>query len=240
MVSSLFSEENPVRFAEKMRSRGQKQRKEAFDTDEVRLLMENLPTDKMGLSIRLMLGTGMRTQEVLALEPRHIEEDGSVIHIQQAVNLVKGSVHVGEPKSRDSYRDIPVPPNLRWCAKELRMVTTKFIWEVGKKDTPCNPSYFRNKFKETVSEVEGVRCLTPHSCRHTYVSQMQALGVDLQTIRSIVGHADIDMTQHYLHVQEGVRQEAIQKFSEAFPVDGPEPQPPEARTCKIILFPSVG
>lgn len=231
---------NPVRFAEKMRSRGQKQRKEAFDTDEVRLLMENLPTDKMGLSIRLMLGTGMRTQEVLALEPRHIEEDGSVIHIQQAVNLVKGSVHVGEPKSRDSYRDIPVPPNLRWCAKELRMVTTKFIWEVGKKDTPCNPSYFRNKFKETVSEVEGVRCLTPHSCRHTYVSQMQALGVDLQTIRSIVGHADIDMTQHYLHVQEGVRQEAIQKFSEAFPVDGPEPQPPEARTCKIILFPSVG
>ena len=60
------------------------------------------------------------------------------------------------------------------------------------------------------------RLLTPHSCRHTYVSQMQALGVDIQTIQSIVGHADTEMTEHYLHVQESIRQSAIQLFSEAF------------------------
>ena len=30
---------------------------------------------------------------------------------------------------------------------------------------------------------------------------MQALGVDIQTIQSIVGHADTEMTEHYLHVQ---------------------------------------
>ena len=53
----------------------------------------------------------------------------------------------------------------------------------------------------------------------TYVSQMQALGVDLATIQSIVGHADIDMTKHYLHVQESIRQAAIEKFSEAFTVE---------------------
>ena len=52
--------------------------------------------------------------------------------------------------------------------------------------------------------------------RHTYVSQMQALGVDIQTIQSIVGHADTEMTEHYLHVQESIRQSAIQLFSEAF------------------------
>ena len=49
-----------------------------------------------------------------------------------------------------------------------------------------------------------------------YVSQMQALGVDIQTIQSIVGHADTEMTEHYLHVQESIRQSAIQLFSEAF------------------------
>ncbi len=58
--------------------------------------------------------------------------------------------------------------------------------------------------------------LTPHSCRHTYVSQMQMLGVDLATIQSIVGHADVDMTKHYLHVQEPVKLVAIGKFSSAF------------------------
>lgn len=45
------------------------------------------------------------------------------------------------------------------------------------------------------------------------------LGVDIQTIQSIVGHADIDMTQHYLHVQESIRKSAVEKFSAAFPCD---------------------
>ena len=207
---------NPVRFADKMRSREPVKRKEAFTTDEVKLLMEKLPEDRMGLSIRLLLGTGMRSQEILALEPRHIAEDGSVIQIRQAINMVKGTVTVGQPKSRDSYRDVPVPPNLRWCAVRLRNTDCKYIWEVGKKDQPCNPSYFRDKFKAAIGEIEGVRVLTPHSCRHTYVSQLQALGVDLPTIQSIVGHADIDMTQHYLHVQDSIRQQAVSKFAEAF------------------------
>ena len=42
------------------------------------------------------------------------------------------------------------------------------------------------------------------------------LGVDLATIQSIVGHADVDMTKHYLHVQDPVRQAAIEKFAVAF------------------------
>lgn len=207
---------NPVRFADKMRSREPVKRKEAFSAEEVKLLIEKLPEDRMGLSIRLLLGTGMRSQELLALEPRHIAEDGSVIQIRQAINMVKGTATVGQPKSRDSYRDVPVPPNLRWCAVRLRNTNLKYIWEVGKKDQPCNPSYFRDKFKAAISEIEDVRVLTPHSCRHTYVSQLQSLGVDLATIQSIVGHSDVDMTQHYLHVQDSIRQQAVSKFAEAF------------------------
>ena len=32
----------------------------------------------------------------------------------------------------------------------------------------------------------------------------------------ILGHADTEMTEHSLHVQESIRQSAIQLFSEAF------------------------
>ena len=191
-------------------------KKEAFTADEVKLLMVNLSMDRIGISIRLMLGTGMRSQEILALEPRHIEEDGSIIYIEQAINMVKGTAVVGRPKSRDSYRKIPVPPNLRKYAILLRSTDKKFVWEAGKQDQPCNPSHFRDEFKKALAKVEGVRILTPHSCRHTYVSQLQALGVDLQTIQSLVGHADVDMTEHYLHVQEPKRLEAVDLFSKAF------------------------
>lgn len=207
---------NPVRFCEKIRSKNTKPPKEAFTESEIKLLMDNLPDDRMGNSIRLLLCTGMRSQELLALEPRYISQDGSTIYIRQAVNLVKGTVEIGPPKSRDSLRDIPVPEQFRYCAVALRDTNKKFIWEVGKPGVPCNPTYFRDKFQEYISQVEGVRLLTPHSCRHTYVSQLQALGIDVPTIQSLCGHAEVDMTQHYLHVQENVRQAAVAKFGEAF------------------------
>ncbi len=207
---------NPVRFAEKMRSTGPRGRKEAFTAEEVQRMMDLLPEDRMGITIRIMLGTGMRTQEILALEPCHIEPDGSEIHIRQAINMIKGTAVVGTPKSRDSYRDVPIPESLQHYAVQLRNTQQQYIWSVTKADKPCNPSYFRDKFKEALEEVGGVRILTPHSCRHTYISHMQNLGVYLSTIQSIVGHADVDMTKHYLHVQDPVRQAAIAKFSDAF------------------------
>ena len=109
-----------------------------------------------------------------------------------------------------------MPDNVQYCAKLLRENADKFIWESPKKSgSPCNPSYFAKLFKEAIGAVEGVRVLTPHSCRHTFISQMQALGVSMETIQSIVGHADVDMTRHYLHVQEPKRQGAIALFDEA-------------------------
>ncbi len=215
MANDLISK-NPVACADKMRKRPP-QRKEAFTAEEVKLLLKNLPENQIGWSIRLMLGTGMRTQELLALEPRHITENGDFITIEQALVMEKGTAAIGTPKSYDSYRCVPVPENVRYCARLLRDTTDKFIWESPKKPGwPCNPSYFRDLFRAALENMEDIRVLTPHCCRHTYVSQMQALGVDLATIQSIVGHADVDMTRHYLHVQDSVRQAAIAKFSDAF------------------------
>lgn len=219
-VANDYLVKNPVEFAEKMR-KGPPKRKEAFTADEVRYLMENLPENKIGWSIRLLLATGMRTQELLGLEPRHIARDGSTITIEQALVRIKGSVAIGTPKSYDSYRTVPVPPMVQYCARELRDTLDKFVWNSPKKSNqPCNPSHFSAQFQKTLESMEGVRVLTPHCCRHTYVSQLQALGVSIETIQSIVGHADIDMTRHYLHVQENIRQEAVDRFSEAFSKKG--------------------
>ena len=207
---------NPVASAEKMRANKPMQPKEAFTADEVKQLMKQLPHDMVGNSIRLMIGTGIRTQELLALEPGLIEPDGSVIHIRQAIKTVAGKVEIGPPKSRDSMRDVPVPQGLRAVVIELRNTDGKYVFQSPSKEQPFDPRHYRDKFKAYLEAIPGVRVLTPHSCRHTYVSQMQALGVDLATIQSMVGHADLDMTQHYLHVQNPVKQKAAMVFDRAF------------------------
>lgn len=121
---------------------------------------------------------------------------------------------IGPPETASSLRDIPVPQSVRPSVLFLRSQAGQFLWDSGVPGQPFDPAHFRRNFQTAVSAA-GVRPLTPHSCRHTYVSQLQALGVDMETIQSMVGHADIEMTQHYLHVQEKVRQAAARKLSKS-------------------------
>ena len=168
-----------------------------------------IPFRNIGHSIRLLLGTGMRTQELLALEPRHIAEDGSSIKIEQAVTMVKGTPQIGPPKTQTSYREIPVPEKFRPSALFLRNTAMRYVWYAQRSGRFCNPSSFRKQYKTALEELGDVRILSPHCCRHTYVSQLQAQGVPLETIQALAGHTEIDMTQHYLHVQPEVKTAAV-------------------------------
>ena len=163
--------------------------------------------------LRLLLLTGMRSQELLALEAGHIEPDGSCVHIRQAVKQVKGTVFVGETKSASSVRDVPIPEAYRGMVAGLREYCTPYLWTGRGVDKPCNPTHFRDKFAEAIKSVPGVRPLTPHSCRHTFVSQLQAQGVPMETIQSLAGHAEMDMTEHYLHVQDNVKATAVERLA---------------------------
>ena len=105
---------------------------------------------------------------------------------------------------------------LQGCAVHLRDTEKKFTWEAGVKDQPCNPPYFSKQYRQAITAIEGVRLLTPHSCRHTYVSQMQGIGVDIDTICRMAGPVEADMTKHYLHVRYPIRKDAVTRFSDTF------------------------
>ena len=86
---------NPARKAKTVRSkqngfRGEHKEKDAFTEREVTRLMGALPDDLLGNSIRTLLCSGMRVQELLALRPEDISEDGSVIRVEYAVKMVNG------------------------------------------------------------------------------------------------------------------------------------------------------
>ena len=148
----------------------------------------------------------MRSQELLALEAGHIEPDGSCVHIRQAVEAGQGarcSWATRRAPAASGMCRYPRPTAAWWpaCASTAR----PYLWTGRGVDKPCNPTHFRDKFAEALKSVPGVRPLTPHSCRHTFVSQLQAQGVPMETIQSLAGHAEMDMTEHYLHVQDGVK-----------------------------------
>lgn len=216
-VANDLIRKNPVAYAQKTRSTKPPKEKPCFTAEEVQRLMRELPLDQVGLAIRLMLGTGIRGQELLGLETANIEPDGSEVRIVQATKKIKGTTIIGDPKNAKSYRHIPVPHNLRPYVVMLRNNAKPYVLESPKKKGyPCSTSHLEDLFKAALEQVGGVQILPPHCCRHTYVTQLQSLGVDINTIQSLVGHSAISMTQHYLHVQRPVQEVAVASFSDRF------------------------
>jgi len=207
---------NPARLTKTVRNmEGGCKEKDAFNDDEVQKLLAELPRDKLGHSIRLLLGSGIRVQELLALTRSDISEDGSLLEINRAVKIVDGKAVVGPTKSKAGTRIIPIPKSYRESALYLREHSGEsFVWCSGRGSLVHSVGTFRKWYYRALKEVGEVRRLAPHSCRHTYVSRLEARGVPMEQIARLVGHTKIATTNGYLHVPENVLLDAVNTLNE--------------------------
>jgi len=191
--------------------------KDSFTTEEILFLNRHLENDLMGNSIRLMLGTGIRVQELLALTSADIAEDGSSLCVDKAVKTVAGKSVLGSPKSKRGNRLIPVPDAYRPCALYLRNtgLDKPYIWTSSWKNPLYNTKAFRSKYTRALSAIPAVRPLTPHCCRHTYITQLQAKGVPMEIIARLVGHSKIQTTDGYLHTSTDTLMQATSVLNDS-------------------------
>ncbi len=68
-------------------------------------------------------------------------------------------------------------------------------------------------------------CLNSPPLQGILTMQQRAI-LHLSTKGVMIGHADLDMTKHYLHVQTPIKQKAVEVFDQAFCV-------PEAHSSHI-------
>lgn len=184
--------------------------KDAFTDEEVETLHQKLPDDLLGNSIRLLLDTGLRVQELIALAPEDIAEDGSAVTINKAVKMVADVPQLGPPKSRHANRTVPVPEESCACALYLKKHGGQtLIWSLPGRNPYYSVRCFRRRYCNALRRIEGMRCLPPHCCRHTYVTRLQAGGVPLEMIARLAGHSDISATEVYAHTSLQTLAEAV-------------------------------
>ena len=202
---------NPARLAKVIRySKASKSTKDAFDENEVFILKRELPDSLLGHSIRLLLGSGIRVQELLALFGPDIADDGSYIRVERAVKMVDGKPVLGPTKSKRGERTVPIPESYRASALYLKQHGGKaLIWCSGKGNLLYGVGTFRKWYYSELKKIPGVRLLPPHCCRHTYISLLQAKGVPMVEIARLVGHTNISTTDGYLHVGTKTLAEAV-------------------------------
>jgi integrase/recombinase XerD len=63
-----------------------------------------------------------------------------------------------------------------------------------------------------IGRLAGVPWLHPHALRHSFAVALLDAGVDLETIRDLLGHDDIKTTSIYLHLSTEKRREAVDRI----------------------------
>jgi integrase len=67
---------------------------------------------------------------------------------------------------------------------------------------------FRTAFERAVHKA-GVEDFTFHDLRHTFASRLVMRGVDLPTVKDLLGHKTIAMTLRYTHLSSDHKQRAM-------------------------------
>ena len=188
-----------------------------YKADEKRPLTENeknamvkaelSPSDRIFVDI--LYCTGLRCGEVLALTRFDIDFSEKVINVNKAVEFDDaGKPSIKEPKSKNGFRQVPIPPQLytslesyvRFCIKG----TLLFSMQGGKM---VSKSSYRRKWERIIKEMNRVAekpvCgLTAHIFRHNYCTSLcyQIPRISIKNIASLLGDDEAMVLRIYNHI----------------------------------------
>jgi integrase/recombinase XerD len=76
-----------------------------------------------------------------------------------------------------------------------------------------------------------------HTLRHTFASELLAGGADIQSIQTLLGHADLTTTQRYIHINDTLLQEAHRRHLPRLGLAQAVPAPEAAQPPILALAP---
>jgi site-specific recombinase XerD len=159
---------------------------------------DNHFVDHLKPAVLLSLNTGIRQGELLTLRWTDISPDMSMLTIRDV-----------EAKSSKT-RHIPLNDEARSALtqwKAQRPATgLVFPGRDGNRMTEIKTAWTRLL---TSAEIKNFRW---HDMRHHFASRLVMAGVDLNTVRELLGHADLKMTLRYAHLAPEHKAAAVQKL----------------------------
>jgi integrase len=181
---------------------------EVLELDELKRLAEAAASDRDRLIVKVMGFAGLRAGEVAGLRRRDIvQRDGYCeLRLRQQVVRVARVKKVTALKTDAALRDVPVPCQL---ADELVAFaahspsTEEGCIFRGRDGTPMAAQGINNSVQRAAKNA-GLGKVNSHLLRHTAASLWFADGMDAESVRSALGHADIQTTLGlYAHMMKG-------------------------------------
>jgi integrase len=148
----------------------------------------------------IMLDCGFRPDEVLRI-------------VKENVNFDQGNIENKYGKSKKAKRKVPMTARVTEVMRR-RIVAAKGTHLFPSKNNPNKPRSPLSQAHDRLIERAKLPDFRLYDCRHTYGSRSAEAGVDLATLRDLMGHSRIEMTMRYVHVSEEHKAAAVQKLEE--------------------------
>jgi len=160
-----------------------------FERDQLRRLLTETRDPWV---FELLCSTGLRVGELLNRIPDHV----------QGQMLVIGKTDTWKPKTKSSYRRVPIPEHLVYKLWELLPVSSPGAWE--------------QRLRQQIKDLFNHKQLVTHSCRHTFKSLSRKVGMPTDISDEIDGHKKKDVSaisDHYGHYPDEVLIEWVDVLS---------------------------
>lgn len=173
--------------------------------EEAKTLLNALQArDRLAHDVALMsLHSGMRAGEILALRWGHIDNDRGVISIMDSKS----------GRGRAVFMTKKVKAMLKAIK---RREPDDHVFARNGKSIKCIPKAF---FEAVADLNQGIadrrQRVCFHTLRHTYASWHVLSGTDIYTVKELLGHSVIAMTERYAHLSPGALRNATANFEKA-------------------------
>ena len=202
---------------------------EVYTDKEVDFLLSEIKkilssSDKRALSLFrysvsyiLILNTGLRAGEMLALEWKNVDLVNNVIHVRQSLMHIRnredfGNKYIdviGSLKTQSSIRDIPLNALARECLLYLKYESDCVFVIDNKKGNFLKLRSYQQTFKR-ICEYIGLQYKGLHALRHTFASRLIELGVSPKVVSDLLGHTSIVFTMNrYVHTYDSSLHHAV-------------------------------
>ena len=157
---------------------------------ELRQLFSAPTLLKHRIVLTLIYSAGLRSQEVINLRISDIDFERKTIHIRQS-----------------KYKKDRILPLSRYMEKGLRQylcVENPHIWLFNGKEPDGRYSVKGLSWvmREALKKTGIQKDVSLHSLRHSFATHLLEDGVNIVTIKQLLGHAQIATTMIYLHVAQ--------------------------------------
>ena len=155
---------------------------------EVLRLIAGAQTPRDRIFLQVAYGCGLRLSELIHLQVTDIDSARMVIHVRHG----KGA----------KDRLVPLAPRL---LEELRAYWRLYrprtwLFPGDKPGQPISGSNMQRRFGQLVQRVGLTKHCSLHTLRHSYATHLLEAGVDLLTLKTLLGHKTLETTTRYLHV----------------------------------------